>query len=152
MEQVVRIEPLGGLTSQKVDQVHVCVERVLLDAGVSKATCYAATTVVEELCTNIMEHSGAHWLEVNLYSQAGNTRIAIRDDGKPFDPCEAIRQQTQSFDLGQVVDRRLGLYMVRRLTKSFHCSRDAQGCNLVEFEVKRSLEDEAGADAASEPV
>lgn len=151
MEQTLRIDPLQGLNPAMVDQINAGVERTLAEAGLGRAARYTATTIVEELCTNILEHSGADWLEVIMASQADRARIGVRDNGKPFDPGAAIRHQAQSFDLGDAIDRRLGLYMMGRLTESFQCSRDAQGCNLIEFEVSRSLETDARSDAGNEP-
>jgi len=139
MDQKLRLEFLKGLDPGAVDRIQAGVEGSLSDAGMSRTTRFMASTVVEELCTNIMEHSGADWLEVALTSHEGHVKLTIRDNGKPFDQAEAVRSATPA-ELKDRVDRKLGLYMVQRLTERLHWSRGQDGFNLVEFEIGQDLE------------
>ena len=137
---VLRWEPLGGLSAEVVDQVHNAVLGGFEGAGFGRATAYAAAVVVEELCTNILEHSGAKWMELDLSSRQGNAHVVLKDDGCAFDAGAAILEQAQVFDLGSSVERRLGLHMVQQLASLLSSRRDDKGCNIIELEIRSDLD------------
>ena len=122
-----------GMSADLVDRLHAGVRALAASQGVSQELRPQLELVVEELCTNVMEHSGAAWLELSLACEQGRVWVRINDNGRPFDVLEGM--QGSRFDLSKVEDRHLGLYMVEQLTRTIRRSRDAQGINRVEFEI-----------------
>lgn len=139
--ETLRLDPLRGLDHQSVDSIHAAVERVFAAAGLARPTRFATATVVEELCTNIMEHSQADWLELTLTPHDRSARVRIRDNGRSFDPSRALREQPAELAGRADEERRLGLFLIRQLARRLRHSRGEDGVNLVEFEVAPGLDD-----------
>lgn len=123
----------GGLSPALVDELHREVLSLARAASISPALLPVAALVVEEICTNIMEHSNATWLEVSLGRKDDRVWVKVGDNGQPFNPCDAILAQGH-LKLEDFQERRLGLYMVKQLSSTVRCGRDGQGNNRVEFE------------------
>lgn len=132
---ILRLEPAHGLRPQDVDAVAAYTAEAARSGGLDDATGFAAITVAEELCANVLEHSDAVWLELELGSDAGRAIISIRDNGFPFDPSEAIRALQQGFVLAERTERQLGLYIVQQLSHRVTYHR-YQGENRLEVEVE----------------
>ena len=128
----------GGLSPALVDRLHAYVLGQGLDVPMSAGLRSIVAVVVEEICTNIMEHSNATWLELGLARREGRTWVLVRDDGEPFNTHEAILAR-EDLSLQEVHERRLGLYMVKQLASTVRYGRDPQGHNRVEFEIDRGL-------------
>ena len=95
---------------------------------------FALATV--EVATNVMEHSGAHWIEVQLEKQAASVGLSIRDDGEAFDSVEmASYFDAPVAHLG--LDRHMGLYIIGRLDFEKTYRRLEPGVNELTF--KRAL-------------
>ena len=124
-----------GLTPALVDILHAGVLAMGREAGLNPGVAPVAALVVEEICTNIMEHSNATWLEVALARRGGQAWIRVVDDGLPFNPCKAIRALGGP-DLHGGLDRRLGLHIIRQFSNAMRCGRDAAGHNRMEFELR----------------
>lgn len=130
-----RLEPLNGLDAGQIDQIHRLLQDNFAKAGHEKTAAYATATVVEELCANVLEHSNATWLSVDLDLHDGRIFVRIQDDGSAFDVCARIRELSGGLGERPDSDRQLGLYMVRQLTTGLRCLQDG-GINRVQFEVK----------------
>jgi anti-sigma regulatory factor (Ser/Thr protein kinase) len=134
--KVLRQDLNGGLEPEKVDEVRRTAESWLLQGGVDISVRAAVVTVLEELCTNIMEHSTASQLEVSLAWFKEGVLIAVQDDGAAFDPLNLIRERDYSKGLANHrSDRSLGLYMVKELTRSLRYFREMEGVNRLVMEV-----------------
>lgn len=132
---ILRLEPAHGLRPQDVDAVTAYVAEAARSSGLDDATGYAAMTVAEELCANVLEHSNAVWLELELGAHEGRAFVSVRDNGFPFDPSEAIRALQQGFVLAERTERQLGLYIVQQLSHRVTYHR-YHGENRLEVEVE----------------
>jgi anti-sigma regulatory factor (Ser/Thr protein kinase) len=135
LERTLRLDGLQGLDRHRIDGLFRDLAAALAEAGVPRGAAFAVNTVAEELCANIMEHSGATWLELGLTGGAQRVNVRLRDDGRPFDPAERLNHLSPQEALQGQEERHLGLYMVRHLAQGFRYRRDPDGCNQVDFEV-----------------
>ena len=62
----------------------------------------ACFRVAQEAITNIIRHSGAKNVAVELRCEAERLTLSVRDDGAGFDPAMIQRRTTQDFTLGLV--------------------------------------------------
>jgi anti-sigma regulatory factor (Ser/Thr protein kinase) len=126
----------GGLSPALVDRLHGYVQGSGLQVPMGPGLRPIVALVVEEVCTNIMEHSSATWLELSLGTRRGRVWVQVTDDGQPFNTEDAILTR-EGMRLQDVHERRLGLYMVKQLASVVRYGRDPQGFNRVEFEIDR---------------
>jgi anti-sigma regulatory factor (Ser/Thr protein kinase) len=104
--------------------------------GAPRANVYAAMSVLDEFASNLMEHSGASWVELRAWPWTGRIHVSLRDDGKRFDPVVAVHKDYSKYLRGDT-DRKLGLYMVGKLTDDMKYERDeAEGINCLTFMLK----------------
>lgn len=135
MKKTLRIQPVDGLRIQSADKLSRFAAEAMAESGLDEATNHAAIAVAEELFANVLEHSHAEWMEVELVAQDGAARVILRDNGKAFDPTAAIRKMAHGFVLEDQGERNLGLYIVHQLTREIGYLRDAEGRNVVEVEI-----------------
>jgi signal transduction histidine kinase len=62
----------------------------------------ACFRVAQETITNIIRHSGAKNVAVELRREAARLTLSVRDDGAGFDPAVIQQRPTQDFTLGLV--------------------------------------------------
>lgn len=123
----------GGLSHTLVDRLQADLTALGRALGVDPDLLPIVATVVEEICTNIMEHSNASWLEVDLERNGGRIWVRVVDNGLPFNFGDRVHAQAKP-TLQDRQERHLGLYMVKQLASAVHSSRDERGNNLVELE------------------
>ncbi len=96
---------------------------------------FEITLVLEELCANVIRHSGARFMEVELAKDWDVLIITVTDDGTPFDPT-----QTPEADINLPLEKRvpggLGIHLVHHYTDSFEYRREKEK-NVVTL--KKSL-------------
>ena len=87
---------------------------------------FKVTLVLEELGINIMNNGyddGLHEFEIVLTSEPDTLRVAVLDDGRPFDPLN----DAPIPDLESSLDERpvggLGIYLVRSMVDRMHYRR-----------------------------
>lgn len=114
--RTLRLEAVHGLRMQTVDAVAAHAAEAVKAEGLDSASSFAAETVAEELCANVLEHSDASWLQLSIGEHEGHGLVSVIDNGFPFDPAEAIRALQQGFVLAERTDRHLGLYIVQQLS------------------------------------
>lgn len=129
-----RLGPLNGLNAAQIDQIHGLLQDSFAKAGHAQGSVYATATVVEELCANVMEHSNASWLSLDLDLHEGRIFVRIQDDGRAFDVCARIRALSGDLAARPEGERHFGLYLVRQLTRGLQCLQDG-GINRVQFEM-----------------
>jgi anti-sigma regulatory factor (Ser/Thr protein kinase) len=132
---VLRLEPLQGLRPESLQAVADHATAAIRAAGLDDASGFAAVTVAEELCANVLEHGRAQWLELEMGSHDGRAMVSVRDNGAPFDPSEAIHGLEHNFILAERTERRLGLYIVHQLARKVSYHRES-GLNRVQVEVE----------------
>jgi anti-sigma regulatory factor (Ser/Thr protein kinase) len=107
-------------------------DKALLD----KTACYQLFSVVDEISCNIMEHSGATWMEVDFSVSKDKAMVTLRDDGKAFDPIEASALPHEHY-LASGPERRLGLWMVFKMVdKAFYARKDGE---VNELTIQKNL-------------
>jgi len=124
-----------GFSPQTLDEVQREASRLMDDVKVPSTQRLAAAMVIEELCTNIMEHSRATWLEIGVTYSGQGLFLSFADDGLPFDPSPLLKQIPSSARLKSSVDRHLGLYMISSLSRGFEYFRDELGVNIMQLEI-----------------
>lgn len=126
--------PLG---MAQLDQLEEAV-RVQCAAWGLPATLRGDLTIAAvELATNIMEHSGAHWMTAELAFEDGRIHLRVCDDGEAFDPVE----MGTYFDAPIThpdLEKHMGLYMLGRLELERSYRRLGEGVN--EMTVGRRVE------------
>jgi anti-sigma regulatory factor (Ser/Thr protein kinase) len=133
----IHIDVREGLSPAILDAIR-SESMALIDAcGAPEEAKYAASVIIEELSTNILEHSGAEWLELEISGLGGALAIGIRDNGMAFDPTEFFLEDHGDPDLTAFTNRQLGIYMVRRLAHSLSYQREAAGLNRLTLELGR---------------
>ena len=116
-----------GLRESVAKQMH--------EAGVSGNSSYALINVLDEFCCNLMEYASASWVEIRVDPGASSISATLSDDGKPFDPSEAIKRLDPR-QPANVTDRRLGLFMIGHVAQGLNYRREGN-VNHLEFSVKR---------------
>jgi anti-sigma regulatory factor (Ser/Thr protein kinase) len=112
-----------GLIREKV-QAECIAQKLLPKNG------FILLFVVDELSSNIMEHSHATWMELQVEMDGQKFSARLKDDGVPFDTgAEVGAAKAKAFD-GEGGERRLGLGLIGRLVDSIDYSR-SQGINEV---------------------
>lgn len=71
------------------------IEKFLEDMRIEKQTSFNLILCLEELMTNIAEHSTGHIVhhsfDVHVFVRDQHVRVALKDGGRPFDPIKAGR-------------------------------------------------------------
>ena len=106
-----------------------------LAAGLAAERQGELELVVEELFLNVARYAGAESVELRYaVPEAGVVEVEMADDGRAFDPLTRPDP-----DLNLPLETRpvggLGIFLVRRLTRSLRYSRDG-GWNRVVFRVE----------------
>jgi len=112
------------------------VREFLCECCAPPAAEFLTDLVIEELVTNTIKYgyddAGAHCIHVDVDFAAGRLGIAVRDDGRPFDPLDRpapdVTLPADQRDIGG-----LGLHLVRQMTDSLTYER-RDGWNIVRAE------------------
>ena len=100
-----------------------------LCAGMDKRTLKKTELAVEEAVVNIIKHSHAAGITMNMSLQSEALNIQLSDDGKPFDP---TKQETTAPEKA-VAERRiggLGIALMRQTADELHYRRE-EGRNIL---------------------
>lgn len=130
----------GGLEPDKLADLREAVADLMRESEVPMEQRHALAVVFEELCTNVMEHSGAQWIELGVVTGGGVACLSLSDNGSPFDPSPILRTHDFSARLEEVQDRHLGLFMLQKLTEGFHYLREEDGVNRVTLQLSKSAQ------------
>ena len=126
----------ASFDTQTMDGLLARASAGLAEAGISGSYTYDYLTVVDELCCNVLEHSQASYVEIDIQAMPEIVRIIVRDDGQAFDP--TAREGILPDGLLKVPTlRRLGLYMVGQLSERCHYCRLDDGRNELTVEIKK---------------
>lgn len=128
-------------TADGLAQAAAFLDEALAAAGMADAPSAGEFGIVlDELASNVVRYSGATAFTVSLEPLGGGrARLAVSDDGKPFDP---LARPDPDTTLG-VAERGiggLGIFMAKKLSQSISYRR-AGGRNTIEAAIGR-LDDE----------
>ena len=92
--------------------------------GVKTSCLPVLHVILDEICSNIVKHSGASFFEmgVELLAESGGVKLTFADDGVPYDPLSH-----EDPDTSLPADKRpiggLGIMMVRKMADSMSYAR-----------------------------
>jgi anti-sigma regulatory factor (Ser/Thr protein kinase) len=136
----------AGFTAEYVDRLHERVKYYLTVCGIYGTPGYVLVTVVDELVCNILEHSQASWVELEMHPEEGRVKLLLRDNGGEFDPLPAITAKGPE-SLDEIHgERSLGLYMVGQLATSWQYRRVDSKINELDFIIDLSKQENAGGE------
>ena len=127
----IRLKLSRGLNQGTLDELRLAAKMLMEEANVDHGQRAAVAAVVEELGTNVMEHSGAFWLELGIVAADHVTCLSLSDNGPEFDPVKIIQSRDFSADIATDEGRSLGLFMLKQLTESMRYLREEGGINRV---------------------
>ena len=110
----------------------------LENAGVGSLSA-TVHVILDEICSNIVKHSGASFFELGLSRLVGSSgvRMEFVDDGMPYDPLTHVDPDTSAPVEGRPIGG-LGILMVKRMTSSISYQRIAdRNCLVVERTCKQ---------------
>lgn len=99
---------------EDLDAVQAQLRAELLGLGLGKKPVALMVFALEELASNILVHSHAHWMEVELSLAKGRAALRVRDDGEEFDPLAAAELMDVPV-ISEYLSGHLGLWILRRL-------------------------------------
>lgn len=107
-----------------------CLER----GGIKGTFSFLLLNLMDEMICNILEHSHAHWVELEMHPEAKQVRLVFRDDGPEFDPGEKLANKEEELAVAANGDgRNMGLYMVGQIVKSWDYHRSMTGMNELKL-------------------
>ncbi len=112
-------------------------DSIALSWDFTKKQLFEINLILEELCTNYIEHVGEDnksFLEIKLSSDGSDLSITVKDNGPPFNPTKVSVP-----DVNQPLDQRkaggIGLHLVRHYTDKISYSRK-NGKNIIYMKKK----------------
>ena len=117
------------VTPELTRAAHARLEAFAAAARLPRKVVFAADTALEELLQNVVDYSGAHEVRMWLSVEAGELRLELVDDGRPFNPLAIeLPDIAQSFDLRP--EGGLGVFLARKMMDRVgYEHRD--GCNRL---------------------
>ena len=134
-----RIDISDGLTDDSLIKLRACLYGWFESGGMDSQLRGVLWAVVEELAGTIMEHSDADWMEIGVAWFDDGLMVSITDNGAEFDPTQKAREKDYEAYMGEDMNRSLGLFMARQLTKTFSYLRDEEGLNRVVMEIPNNI-------------
>lgn len=131
----------AGFSGEHMDRLHDELRGHLSRAGIDGPSAYVLQTVADEMVCNILEHSSALWIELEIHPVGEKVALMIRDNGEPFDPLPAMRANTPQQQALRSDPRNLGLYMAGQLGKEWVYRRLQGGVNQVSALVELTPEE-----------
>jgi anti-sigma regulatory factor (Ser/Thr protein kinase) len=129
--RAVRFALPGGLDEALMEELAEATRGLVQEAGVPQDRRHGIHTVVTEICSNVLEHSNAQWIELALISVGDSTFLSVSDNGDPFDSAAVIEKHDFNLENLGKDGRHLGLFMIRSLTQSIRYLREEDGVNRI---------------------
>jgi len=119
------------VTPELTRVVHARLEAFAQAAHLPAKVMFAVDTALEELLQNVVDYSGAHEVKLRLAIEAGEIRLELADDGKPFNPLIAAGPDL-SLPLSEREIGGLGVHLVRQMMDRAAYEHRG-GCNRVKL-------------------
>ncbi len=123
---------------EAVERACAAAAHVLQQGGAAPATRYTAHLVIEELLTNIIKYAHddqvPHPVKLLLDHDGANWRLTLEDEGRPFDPRNALPPPDGPLEERPIGG--LGLHLVREMTDAMLYTRE-HGQNRVTVVLRR---------------
>jgi anti-sigma regulatory factor (Ser/Thr protein kinase) len=129
------LAPASSAATRPTVNLQAELRAVALAAGLSPKTAAQLVYVVEEIGSNILVHSNAHWMELRFAPDADGWVLTLLDDGDEFDPVDAAKLMDEPV-ISEHVTGHLGLWTLKRMP--FEQSwRRVGGVNELRFRAAR---------------
>jgi anti-sigma regulatory factor (Ser/Thr protein kinase) len=106
-----------------IDRMREKLGECLQRCGIGGSQSYALLNLMDELACNVLEHSQARWIELEIHPNASDVRIILRDDGPEFNPAAQVSKGELDEAVDKGTGRNLGLYMVGQIARSWNYTR-----------------------------
>jgi anti-sigma regulatory factor (Ser/Thr protein kinase) len=121
------------------EKVGECLER----GGIVGTTSFLLLNLMDELICNILEHSKANWVELEMHPEPKEVKLILRDDGPKFDPGDTLREKEKELDEAVHGEgRHMGLYMVGQIVSSWNYERTKADMNELHLAVDLTQHEE----------
>jgi anti-sigma regulatory factor (Ser/Thr protein kinase) len=120
---------------ENVDRLRVKVGECLERGGIQGSTAFLLLNLMDELICNILEHSHATWVELELHPMPDMVHLIFRDDGTQFDPGKNMAEPHLDEAVESEDGRRMGLYMVSQIARTWNYKRVNGNVNELELSV-----------------
>ena len=120
---------------ENVDRLREKVGECLERGGIVGSTAFLLLNMMDELICNILEHSHATWVELELHPEAEQVRLIFRDDGTEFDPGTSLTEPHLDKAVHSDEGRSMGLYMVSQIARSWDYHRVGGKVNELKLAV-----------------
>jgi hypothetical protein len=121
---------------ENIDRLRTKVGECLTRGEIKGPTAFLLLNMADELICNIMEHSEANWVELEMHPEDGQVRLIFRDNGAAFDPGVNMRDPRLREAVAKEDGRSVGLYMVSRAAKTWDYRRLGDAVNELELFVE----------------
>ncbi len=119
------------VTPELTRAAHARLEAFAQSVSLPAKVMFAVDTALEELLQNVVDYSGAHVVRLQLAIEAGELRLELADDGRPFNPL-AIAGPDLSVPLADREVGGLGVHLVRRMMDRTAYEHRG-GCNRIQL-------------------
>ena len=109
----------------ELERIRECIFQLPVDSGKKKKIFLAC----EEIFANIINYSGADWIQFHYDSRETEVQVTFSDNGKMFNPLESKNEKEfEDFDAGG-----MGISLVKELCSDIHYS-NMDGKNILSME------------------
>jgi serine/threonine-protein kinase RsbW len=107
------------VTPELTRAAHARLEAFAVASHLPAKVMFAADTALEELLQNVLDHSGAHQVQLRVSVEGGALQVELADDGRPFNPLAVEEPDlAQEFELRPVGG--LGVFLARKVMDHVH--------------------------------
>jgi two-component sensor histidine kinase len=125
---------------ENVDRLRIKVGECLDRGGIKGSTAFLLLNMMDELICNILEHGRASWVELEMHPEPEQVRLIFRDDGTQFNAGDPLHRPTLDEAVESDEGRRMGLYMVSQIARSWDYHR--LGGTVNELKLSMDLQKE----------
>ncbi len=109
----------------ELEKIKECIFQLPVDNGKKRKMILAC----EEIFSNIINYSGADWIQFHYDSSETQVQVTFSDNGKMFNPLESKNEKDfEDFDEGG-----MGISLVKELCSDIHYS-NTDGKNILSME------------------
>lgn len=119
------------VTPELTRAAHARLEAFAESVALPAKVMFAVDAALEELLQNVVDYSGARVVRLKLAVEAGELRLELADDGRPFNPLASAMPDLSV----PLVERKvggLGVHLVRRMMDRAAYEHRG-GCNRIKL-------------------
>ena len=97
-------------------------------------TVFSLRLVIEDLLSNIVKHSNASKIGIDIAISSGGVSAQIRDDGFPFDPFFDVQKTEVADSIEDQEIGGMGIFLISCMTDAYAYRRENEE-NIVDFTI-----------------